>query len=322
MSGSRQHRSTCTSPAASEPEIFKGVGDQPRAIGMSAPRLAPSPVPAWLLKVLAFPAAIAVWSGWVGVGQMTGFGEVRPLPGIWSSLHVNTAVTLPIGVEAYAIVAMRAWLTGTTWVSRRTRRFAFWSAIGALVLGMAGQTSYHLLAQSGTTRAPWQVTTLVSCLPVLFLGLGAALAHMLREDAADCQFADQDGGRMDGGPDPLTTPDLDFPGPASGSDWTGLDQAEESMPVPDRTTSTAVPGHHGWSGPQDGPDRAATMKHQFRESPPEGQQQRLAHAQAAAAKLASSGQRISRRNLRAVGVRGSNADLAALARAVGTSQQQ
>ena len=33
--------------------------------------------------ILAAPAAVAVWSGWVGIGQMTGFGEMHPLPGIW-----------------------------------------------------------------------------------------------------------------------------------------------------------------------------------------------------------------------------------------------
>jgi hypothetical protein len=59
-------------------------------------------VRSWPLLVLAVPAAVAVWSGWVGIGQLTGFGQVHPLPGIWDSLHLNTAVTLPIGVEAYA----------------------------------------------------------------------------------------------------------------------------------------------------------------------------------------------------------------------------
>jgi hypothetical protein len=37
----------------------------------------------WPLLVLAAPAAVAVWSGWVGIGRMTGFGLVHPLPGIW-----------------------------------------------------------------------------------------------------------------------------------------------------------------------------------------------------------------------------------------------
>ena len=54
---------------------------------------------------------------------------------------------------------------------------------------MAGQVAYHLLTQAGVTRAPWEVTTVVSCLPVAVLGVGSALAHLLRSDAssADAQ---------------------------------------------------------------------------------------------------------------------------------------
>ena len=54
----------------------------------------------WPLLVLAVPAAAEVWSGWVGIAQKTGFGRVSLLPGIWSSLHLDTAITLPVGVEA------------------------------------------------------------------------------------------------------------------------------------------------------------------------------------------------------------------------------
>jgi hypothetical protein len=115
---------------------------------------------------------------------MTGFGEIHPLPGIWDSLRLDTAVTLPIGVEAYAAFALRVWLTSRTVVSERTRRFAQRSAIAALLLGMAGQVAYHLLAQAGVGRAPWEVTTVVACLPVLVLGMGSALAHLLRGDPA------------------------------------------------------------------------------------------------------------------------------------------
>jgi hypothetical protein len=131
---------------------------------------------------LALPAAVAVWSGWVGIGQMTGFGQVHPLPGLWPSFHLNTAITLPVGVEAYAAYALRAWLSASTAVSARTRRFPRWSAIGSLLLGMAGQVAYHLLAQAHTVCAPWGITTTVSCLPVLVLGMGAALTHLLHAD--------------------------------------------------------------------------------------------------------------------------------------------
>jgi hypothetical protein len=93
-------------------------------------------VRSWPLLVLAVPAAAEVWSGWVGIAQMTGFGLVRPLPGIWPSLHLDTAITLPIGVEAYAAYALRAWLARDRTISGRTRRFAKWSAICSFALGM------------------------------------------------------------------------------------------------------------------------------------------------------------------------------------------
>jgi hypothetical protein len=52
---------------------------------------------------------------------------------------------------------------------------------------MAGQVIYHLLAAAHATRAPWPVVVLVSCMPVLTLGFGAALTHLLRsvQPAAD-----------------------------------------------------------------------------------------------------------------------------------------
>ena len=82
------------------------------------------PGPAGPLLVLAAPAAAEVFSGWVGIAQKTGFGLVSPLPGIWPALHLDTAITLPVGVEAYAAYALRAWLAGNRTISARTRRFA------------------------------------------------------------------------------------------------------------------------------------------------------------------------------------------------------
>ena len=116
----------------------------------------------WPLMVLAAPAAAEVWSGWVGIAQKTGFGLVSPLPGIWPSLHLDTAITLPVGVEAYAAYALRAWLARDRSISDRTRRFAKRSAICSFALGMAGQVACHLMALAGTARAPWAITTVVS----------------------------------------------------------------------------------------------------------------------------------------------------------------
>jgi hypothetical protein len=141
-------------------------------------------VRSWPLLVLAASAAAEVWSGWVGIAQKTGFGRVSPLPGIWAALHLDTTITLPVGVEAYAAYALRTWLGREDWITPPTRRFAKWSSICSFALGMAGHVAYHLLAQAGITRAPWPINTLASCVPVLVLAVGAALAHMLRADAA------------------------------------------------------------------------------------------------------------------------------------------
>jgi hypothetical protein len=98
-------------------------------------------------------------------------------------------------------------------ISARTRRFAKWSAICSFALGMAGQVAYHLLAQAGMARAPWPVTTIVSCLPVVVLGMGTALAHMLRTDA---------GATAD--PPATEPPDRPRPGPLPGPPRTRQDR--------------------------------------------------------------------------------------------------
>jgi hypothetical protein len=134
---------------------------------------------AWPVLLLALPAFVAIWSGWVELGRLTGFGPVSPLPGIWDSARIDTAITLPIGVETYAAYALHVWLAEQ--VSDRARRFARVSAIGSLILGAGGQVAYHLMAAAGVERAPWQITALVACLPVAVLGMGAALAHLVAE---------------------------------------------------------------------------------------------------------------------------------------------
>jgi len=147
----------------------------------AAPVATVATVRVWPVVVLALPAFVAIWSGWVGLGGLTGFGVVHPLPGIWDRLALNTAITLPIGMETYAAYALRAWLSHHGGASGRARRFAKWSAITALALGAAGQVAYHLMIAAGVRVAPWPITTVVACLPVAVLGLGAALAHLLHQ---------------------------------------------------------------------------------------------------------------------------------------------
>jgi hypothetical protein len=204
-------------------------------------------VRSWPLVLLAFPAAAEVWSGWVGIAQKTGFGRVSLLPGIWSSLHLDTTITLPIGVEAYAAYALRAWLASEPWISPRTRRFAKWSAICSFALGMGGQVAYHLLVQAGESRAPWGITTVVSCLPVLVLAMGTALAHLLRGDAVAGDHRDS---RSDG------------PAGERSPGWSAGDQPGDH---PDRDHGTRTTGRATPRGPESPGARPAR---QDRTAPP------------------------------------------------------
>jgi len=253
-------------------------------------------VRSWPLLVLAVPAVAEVWSGWVGIAQKTGFGMVALLPGIWSSLHLDTAVTLPVGVECYAAYALRAWLATGHAISDRTRRFAKRSAICSFALGMAGQVAFHLMDQDQITRAPWGITALVSCLPVLVLGMGTALAHMLREDAAAATHAPASA------PGPATR----MPPTRPTADQSG-DRPDQSPP--DRTTSGPRPPGRARTLPQhDGHPAAEPAAPVPRTAEPG-----IEHARGVARELAGGGQRVSRRALRSRGVRGSNEALNALA---------
>src|SRR6266568_3645716 len=251
-------------------------------------------VRSWPLLVLAAPAAAEVWSGWVGIAQKTGFGLVSPLPGILPSLHLDTSITLPVGVEAYAAYALRAWLSGEHAISGRTRRFAKWSAICSFALGMAGQVAYHLLAQAGAARAPWPVTMIVSCLPVLVLAMGTALAHMLRADAGIAADA----------------PDHGTGGPAVSQSlaWSAKDQADaaqdQAAPMPPLAGS-GPSARTRMARQQDHDTRAATAS-----------QADIGRARLAASRLTAAGRPVSRRALRSEGIRGSNHVLNALARTI------
>ena len=98
-----------------------------------------------------------------------------------------------------------------------------------------GQVAYHLLAQAGAARAPWPVTTIVSCLPVLVLAMGTALAHMLRADAGTAADAPDHG---TGGPAVSRSPA-----------WSAEDQAEVAQ------DQAAPKAPLAGSGPPHGPGR-------------------------------------------------------------------
>jgi hypothetical protein len=145
----------------------------------AAPRRRPA---SWPIFLLTLPAFVAIWGGWVDMGRLTGFGVVHPFPGIpgLDDVAINMAITLPVSLETYAAYALYVWLSAL--VPADARRFAKWSAIGSLTLGASGQVAYHLMVAAGVTRAPWEITTIVACLPVAVLGMGATLRHLVHLD--------------------------------------------------------------------------------------------------------------------------------------------
>lgn len=135
----------------------------------------------WPLVLIGFAAAVAVWSGWVGLGTKCGFGLIQPLPGIVDDFTLNTAITLPISVEAYAAYALRVWLS-ISHHSARTITFAKWSTVISLGIGVGAQAGYHLLEAFSYDHAPWPVVLVVSSVPVAMVGAASGLAKLVKDD--------------------------------------------------------------------------------------------------------------------------------------------
>ena len=147
----------------------------------------------------------------------------------------------------------------------------------------------------------------MSCLPVLVLGMGSALAHLLRSDAS------------------AACADARYPAGAAGDremirqrlpDLLGHDQPAPSTYVaftaPESGTTTAPVGRYSDAGATEEP--ASYPACGIRGRPPA--RRRLSDAYAAAARVVASGQQVSRRSLRSAGLHGSNADLGMLAHLV------
>ena len=169
-----------TPPQPDEPLPARQADAPPSVPDVSNPR-GSDPPRAWPLGLIGLAAAVAVWGGWVDLGQFTGFGMVQPLPGLVDGLWINTAIVLPVGIEAYGGYALRTWLSSAA-LSARTRTYAGWSALASLVVGGGAQVASHLLKANDISVAPWWVTVVVSCVPVAVLGLATGLATLVRQD--------------------------------------------------------------------------------------------------------------------------------------------
>jgi hypothetical protein len=177
------------------------------------------------------------------------------------------------------------------------------AAICFFLLGMAGQVTYHLLAQAAQSRAPWAITTIVSCPPVLVLAMGTALAHMLRGDAA---VADAPGS---GTAEPAARSTDLFPEDQL-ADRPDQDQAVRT------TARTGPPSGTGKPVIRHGPVPASRTEHPVLDPAHPQKEQALRVAR----ELADAGRPVSRRALRSGGVKGSNEALSALARMINAEQ--
>ena len=130
----------------------------------------------WPIALLAAPAFVAIWSGWVGLGGLTGFGLVHPLPAS-GRLHSQLRDHASDRCQTYAAYALRVWLAVGVGADDRVRRFTKWSAVGALVLGAAGQSLSPDDRRSHFRRSV--VDHHGRLLPARgLLRFGAALAHL------------------------------------------------------------------------------------------------------------------------------------------------
>ena len=121
----------------------------------------------WVLVLIAACALLEVWGSWLVIGSETGFPRIGGMTTGW---------ILPVSTEAYWACAGYAWLASPA--GPRSRRFAMWSALGMIVLSLAGQESDHLLAFAHRTIPPVAVVMLVTALPLVALVLIAILIHL------------------------------------------------------------------------------------------------------------------------------------------------
>lgn len=215
-----------------------------------------------VVGLVAASAFVSIWGGWVGLGGLAGFGPVNLLPGIGDGMTVDLAITLPLGIESYAAIALYVAVSGI--VTGSARLFAWCSAVGALLLGAVGQSLYHVLtAEEGGSAAPLGVVIFVSVLPVAVLGLASVLLHLAeaahrgaREEAASAApVTDEDA--------PLTAEETPLPPSAATED--------ETAPAPVVNTSAMPPApglaELSWMAPLPALDRQSASADTVRDQP-------------------------------------------------------
>jgi hypothetical protein len=120
------------------------------------------------LSISAVSAGFSSFAGLRGLAGATGWGEMAPL--------------FALCIDSYALTSIRVWLTSPP-ASRRVRAYAKWNAIGAILLSLAGNAAWHLIA-AGLLAVTWPVVMVVGGVPPVILGLVVHLATLRQTERA------------------------------------------------------------------------------------------------------------------------------------------
>jgi hypothetical protein len=138
---------------------------------MTAEQVAPPARRDWWvalgLSVSALSAAVSSFAGLHALALAAGW-------------HQWAAALFPLTVDCYALTAVRVWLAAST-RSVRARKFARANAFLAILLSVAGNATWHLVA-SGLVTVTWTVVVLVGAVPPVVLGLVTHLAVLRTQD--------------------------------------------------------------------------------------------------------------------------------------------
>lgn len=125
-------------------------------------------------------AAVASWSGWVGLAERAGFDQAFGMD-LWS-WHVQPSVSWIYGicVDLFAAAAVRIWMTAH-WSTKSTRNTARGWAFTTIGIGVLANSTYHVL-DALNVHAPIPIIILFSAVPPIMLGVVVHLAVMYGDD--------------------------------------------------------------------------------------------------------------------------------------------
>jgi hypothetical protein len=127
--------------------------------------------------------AVAVAAAVLSFDSLTGLAHLAGVTGRVAGFRLSWL--LPIAVDAYAVTATRVWLR--TAGTARTAAYARRNAVGAIVLSVAGNATFHGLTAAGVTTLAatgwgWLLVVAVSAVPPVMLGLVAHLHALVSGD--------------------------------------------------------------------------------------------------------------------------------------------